>query len=95
MKKEAEKQGAKIYDLELDSQFRCSGSGNYIGWLESIFNEDHPDLTIEVYYFVHPKEVTTTLRHRFNYVPQEERKEVYVGYRRDRLIKYIENVEEE
>lgn len=31
----------------MDSQFRCSGSGNYIEWLDSIFNEDNHDLTLE------------------------------------------------
>lgn len=39
IKEEAEKQGATIHELTLDSQFRCSGSGNYIAWLEHIFND--------------------------------------------------------
>lgn len=37
IKDEALKQNAVIHELELDSQFRCGGSGNYIEWLEYIF----------------------------------------------------------
>ncbi|WP_394234167.1 DNA/RNA helicase domain-containing protein [Niallia oryzisoli] len=47
LKEEASKQGAEIHELELDSQFRCSGSGNYIEWLESIFNENKNNLLLE------------------------------------------------
>jgi len=32
----AEKFGAKIYETELHSQFRCNGSDNYLNWLEQI-----------------------------------------------------------
>jgi len=37
IKEEAVKQNAVVHELELDSQFRCGGSGNYIEWLEYIF----------------------------------------------------------
>jgi uncharacterized protein len=41
---EAKKLGAEIHMVELDSQYRCSGSGNYISWLDSIFgNENHEE----------------------------------------------------
>lgn len=38
IKAEAEKQNSKVHIVELDSQFRCSGSGNYIEWLDHLFN---------------------------------------------------------
>lgn len=47
LQQEAEKLGANIHVLELDSQFRCSGSGNYIEWLESIFNESDEEVPLQ------------------------------------------------
>lgn len=40
LQREAKKQGADIHIVELDSQYRCSGSGNYIAWLDSLFQGD-------------------------------------------------------
>ena len=40
IKEEAEKQNSKVHVVELDSQFRCSGSGNYIDWLDHLLNEN-------------------------------------------------------
>lgn len=47
LKQEANKQGAEIHEVELESQFRCSGSGNYIAWLESLFNDGKNDIHLE------------------------------------------------
>lgn len=40
LKEEAEKQNSKVHIVELDSQFRCSGSGNYIEWLDHLLIEN-------------------------------------------------------
>lgn len=37
IKRVAETLGAKIFELELDAQFRCSGAEGYINWLDHIF----------------------------------------------------------
>lgn len=47
------------------------------------------------YHFVHPDKITTHLKHRVNYIPPEERTEVYVGFIRASLINYMENNKEE
>ncbi|MFC3040433.1 DNA/RNA helicase domain-containing protein [Virgibacillus xinjiangensis] len=46
IEEEAEKQGAEIHTVELESQYRCSGSGNYIQWLDSLlgFSDEHVEL---------------------------------------------------
>ncbi|WP_239094428.1 DNA/RNA helicase domain-containing protein [Bacillus sp. B15-48] len=44
---EANKLGAEIHTVELESQFRCSGSGNYLEWLESIFTENESNVQLE------------------------------------------------
>ncbi|UFX83355.1 DUF2075 domain-containing protein [Candidatus Absconditicoccus praedator] len=35
IKKRATNQGAEIYEMELSSQFRCSGSDGYLAWLDN------------------------------------------------------------
>ncbi|MCM3790340.1 DUF2075 domain-containing protein [Domibacillus indicus] len=47
LKKEAERFGAEAHIVELESQYRCAGSGNYIAWLESIFNENDHSISLE------------------------------------------------
>ncbi|MDR7079747.1 DUF2075 family protein [Neobacillus niacini] len=47
VEKEAARFGADIHTIELESQYRCSGSGNYISWLESILNNNEDTFTLE------------------------------------------------
>ena len=44
---EAESLGAETHVIELESQYRCSGSGNYITWLDGIFNETDYQIQLE------------------------------------------------
>ncbi|MBM7651261.1 DUF2075 domain-containing protein [Neobacillus cucumis] len=40
VEKEASRFGATVHTVELESQYRCSGSGNYISWLNNLlYNE--------------------------------------------------------
>lgn len=47
IKEEAEKQNSVVHVVELDSQFRCSGSGNYIDWLGHLLNESETPIALE------------------------------------------------
>jgi DUF2075 family protein/broad-specificity NMP kinase len=47
IQEEAKKLGAEIHMVELDSQYRCSGSGNYISWLDSIFGNEKSEEQLE------------------------------------------------
>ncbi len=47
LRQEAEKAGANVHTLELDSQFRCSGSGNYISWVESLLGFSDQSMQLE------------------------------------------------
>lgn len=47
VEKEAARFGADIHTIELESQYRCSGSGNYISWLESILNDGEDNFILE------------------------------------------------
>jgi uncharacterized protein len=47
VEKEAARFGADIHTVELESQYRCSGSGNYISWLDSILNNDQESFKLE------------------------------------------------
>jgi DUF2075 family protein/broad-specificity NMP kinase len=38
IEKEATAQGAQTHTVELESQYRCSGSGNYIAWLNDLLH---------------------------------------------------------
>ncbi|RFB12696.1 DUF2075 domain-containing protein [Bacillus sp. HNG] len=46
IEEEAAKLGAEIHTVELESQYRCSGSGNYIAWLDSLlgYTDEKVDL---------------------------------------------------
>ncbi|WP_339060337.1 DUF2075 domain-containing protein [Tepidibacillus marianensis] len=44
---EANSLGAEVHEVDLESQYRCSGSGNYIAWLESIFNDSEDIMQLE------------------------------------------------
>ncbi len=44
---EAQKQGAETHIVELDSQYRCSGSGNYISWLDSLLGYSNEEVSLE------------------------------------------------
>lgn len=44
---EAEKLGAMIHTVELESQYRCSGSGNYIAWLDSLLGYIDKEIALE------------------------------------------------
>ncbi|MDA1679850.1 DUF2075 domain-containing protein [Bacillus cereus group sp. TH152-1LC] len=44
---EAAKFEAEVHVVELDSQYRCSGSGNYIEWLDSIFGDENNNVVLE------------------------------------------------
>ncbi|WP_042458841.1 DUF2075 domain-containing protein [Neobacillus dielmonensis] len=47
VEKEAARFGAEIHKIELESQYRCSGSGNYISWLDSILNNEKETFKLE------------------------------------------------
>ena len=47
LKEEANRFGAEVHMIELESQYRCSGSGNYLEWLNSIFNDDEDRVQLE------------------------------------------------
>jgi uncharacterized protein len=47
VEKEASRFGAEIHTVELESQYRCSGSGNYIAWIDSILNNDEETIKLE------------------------------------------------
>ncbi|MFL6559527.1 MAG: DNA/RNA helicase domain-containing protein, partial [Bacillus sp. (in: firmicutes)] len=47
VEKEAARFGADIHTVELESQYRCSGSGNYISWLDSILNNNEETFKLE------------------------------------------------
>ncbi|MCP8970927.1 DUF2075 domain-containing protein [Ectobacillus ponti] len=44
---EAAKLGAEVHTVELESQYRCSGSGNYIAWLDSLLGYSEEDIQLE------------------------------------------------
>jgi len=47
LKEEAEKQNSTVHVVELDSQFRCAGSGNYLEWLNDLLYEECKDIQLE------------------------------------------------
>ncbi|AOM83534.1 DNA/RNA helicase domain-containing protein [Salisediminibacterium beveridgei] len=47
IQEEAEKQGAILHEVELDSQFRCGGSGNFLEWLDNVLFEQGKDIPLE------------------------------------------------
>lgn len=47
IEKEATRFGADIHTIELESQYRCSGSGNYISWLENILSNEKEPIKLE------------------------------------------------
>lgn len=47
IQKEAMKLGVEIHMVELDSQYRCSGSGNYISWLDNLFGNENSAQKLE------------------------------------------------
>jgi uncharacterized protein len=47
VEKEAARFSADIHTVELESQYRCSGSGNYINWLDIILNNDEEPIKLE------------------------------------------------
>ncbi|SDI24941.1 hypothetical protein SAMN05192534_1288 [Alteribacillus persepolensis] len=47
VKQEAEKAGADVHTVELESQFRCSGSGNYIAWIDKLLDFEKSDIGLK------------------------------------------------
>lgn len=47
LKEEAEKQNANVHVVELDSQFRCAGSGNYLEWLDNLLYDKKQDIQLD------------------------------------------------
>ncbi|MFP3324252.1 DUF2075 domain-containing protein [Planococcus sp. SIMBA_160] len=47
LKEEAEKQNANVHFVELDSQFRCAGSGNYLEWLDNLLYDKKQDIQLD------------------------------------------------
>ncbi|QST00395.1 DUF2075 domain-containing protein [Pontibacillus sp. ALD_SL1] len=47
IREEAAKQGATMHTVELDSQYRCSGSGNFIEWLNSVLGYTDEEVELE------------------------------------------------
>ncbi|MDN7242863.1 DUF2075 domain-containing protein [Planococcus sp. N028] len=47
LKEEAEKQNSTVHVVELDSQFRCAGSGNYLEWLDNFIYDRNQDIQLD------------------------------------------------
>jgi uncharacterized protein len=47
IQEEAAKLGAETHIVELESQYRCSGSGNYISWLDSLLGYSEEEVSLE------------------------------------------------
>lgn len=47
LKEEAEKQNSTVHVVELDSQFRCAGSGNYLEWLDNVLYDRKQDIQLD------------------------------------------------
>ncbi|WP_017380474.1 DUF2075 domain-containing protein [Paenisporosarcina sp. TG-14] len=47
LKEEAQKQNSNVHEVELDSQFRCAGSGNYLDWLDDLLYEQQQGILLE------------------------------------------------
>ncbi|MFD1863060.1 DNA/RNA helicase domain-containing protein [Planococcus chinensis] len=47
LQEEAEKQNSTVHVVELDSQFRCAGSGNYLEWLDNLLYDRHQDIQLD------------------------------------------------
>jgi uncharacterized protein len=47
IEKEATRFGADIHTIELESQYHCLGSGNYISWLENILSNGKEPMKLE------------------------------------------------
>ncbi|MFD1928860.1 DNA/RNA helicase domain-containing protein [Sporosarcina siberiensis] len=77
IKEEAKKLNSEVHVVELDSQFRCSGSGNYIDWLDNIFNEDEMLVPLEGDYDF---QVVDTPQELIRKVIDEQNGRVMAGY---------------
>lgn len=77
IKEEAEKQGSEVHFVELDSQFRCSGSGNYIDWLDYLLNENETEILLEGDYDF---QVVDTPQELIRKVVDEQNVRVMAGY---------------
>lgn len=47
LKEEAKKQNSTVHVVELDSQFRCAGSGNYLEWLDDALYDRKQDIQLD------------------------------------------------
>ena len=47
LKEEAEKQNSTVHVVELDSQFRCAGSGNYLEWLDNVLYDRKQEIQLD------------------------------------------------
>ncbi len=47
LKQEAVKQNSTVHIVELDSQFRCAGSGNYLEWLDDHLYDRKQDIQLD------------------------------------------------
>lgn len=47
LEEEAEKQNSTVHVVELDSQFRCAGSGNYLEWLDDLLYDRKQDIQLD------------------------------------------------
>lgn len=47
LKEEADKQNSTVHVVELDSQFRCAGSGNYLEWLDNMLYDRKQDIQLD------------------------------------------------
>lgn len=47
LKEEAVKQNSTVHVVELDSQFRCAGSGNYLEWLDNVLYDRKQDIQLD------------------------------------------------
>ena len=77
IKEEAEKQNSEVHVVELDSQFRCSGSGNYIDWLDYLLNENETVIPLEGDYDF---QVVDTPQELIRKVVDEQNGRVMAGY---------------
>lgn len=87
LKEEAEKQNSIVHIVELDSQFRCSGSGNYLEWLDNLLYDRREDAGLDGDFEF---EVVDSPHELYNKVVKEKGGRLLAGYAWDWNTKLVD-----
>lgn len=87
LKEEAQKQNSIVHIVELDSQFRCSGSGNYLEWLDSLLYDRREDAGLDGDFEF---EVVDSPHELYNKVVKEKGGRLLAGYAWDWNTKLVD-----